>query len=68
MSAVSCSAPEGVEAPAADEIGATYIVLAWAAPSSPNGVLTGFTVYLSPTTALYSGALTSFNVTNLSVC
>ena len=41
--------------------------LEWKLPTSLNGVLTGFTLVQSPSMTLYSGALTSHNVTNLTV-
>ena len=64
----TCTVPAGVDAPTARDIGSTYMMLEWTLPSSPNGVFTGFTLYQSSTVTLYSGALTSFNVTNLAVC
>jgi len=62
-----CPVPAGVSAPAARDIGTTYLVLDWTLPTSPNGVFTGFSLRRTPRTILYSGALTSFNVTNLTV-
>jgi len=60
-------APDGVTAPTAVVIGTTYMELEWRLPTSLNGVLTGFTLVQSPSMTLYSGALTSHNVTNLTV-
>jgi len=59
--------PDGVSAPTLVVSGPTYLVLQWQLPTSPNGVFTGFTLIQSPGVKLYSGALTSFNVTNLTV-
>jgi len=59
--------PAGVSGPRAVNVGPTYIGLQWSLPTLLNGQFTGFALYQSPTTRLYSGALTTFNVTNLTV-
>ena len=53
-------------APWATQVGATSLVLQWAPPLLPNGVLTGYTLYMGGT-AVYNGALLSFAIYNLNV-
>ena len=64
---VCVTVPEGVEAPKLVDSGPTYLVLEWQLPMLVNGLFTGFNLLQSPGINVYSGALTSFNVTNLNV-
>jgi len=64
---ICITVPEGVSVPSAVAVGPTFLVLQWQLPTSPNGVFTGFKLLQSSSVVIYSGALTEFNVTNLTV-
>ena len=62
------SGPGEVEPPTLLDVGPTYMTLTWKMPTFVNGIFTGFTLTLkSREMTLYSGASTTFNVTNLTV-
>ena len=52
--------------PVAIETTAYYFLLSWDPPTFPNGVLTGYVLYMGDT-LLYSGNENQFNVTGLDV-
>jgi hypothetical protein len=62
------AAPVNADPPYAITVGATYLVLGWKIPTLINGVLTGFILTGASLGTIYSGALMSYNVTNLVVC
>ena len=52
--------------PVAIETTAFYFLLSWDTPTFPNGILTGYVLYMGDT-LLYSGNENQFNVTGLDV-
>ena len=60
------SAPVGVQAPIIQDSGATYLVLEWLPPTFPNGVLTGYALYMNDN-PIFFGVDTSYNITGLHV-
>ena len=53
-------------APLALDTGATYIHVGWTSPLHPNGILTGYVLYMEGR-EMYTGAMLSYNVTGLHV-
>jgi len=53
-------------APVSQDTGATYIYVGWIAPNYPNGILTGFALYMEGS-EVYTGAMMAYNVTGLQV-
>ncbi|XP_048258912.1 usherin-like [Haliotis rufescens] len=58
-------APENVQPPVA-EAGPTYLLVKWGEPSKPNGLITGYFLYMD-NRIIYTGGRKEFNVTNLRV-